>query len=269
MLRSCFKTLSLFLAAAALTLCPGASLAADSTDALYVFNDGRLVTLERVSSDSGERYEAPGDSGTSFASDEKYASLTVGGKEISKHVIIRDTGDDSFIITVDGENFPMENAISASGAKYEVSGDPDTFLWSKGASVTLSVRGAEYDDYNIWQPSGMIWISGRALPTEIDWKVKSFSDHDVIDGAPITLAFQSDGGMRGMASVNSYRSSWVATGGRLVILPPAATMMMGPRELMEQETAFFKALNDVMGFRIRHDGMTLITRDGTDIELSM
>jgi len=183
--------------------------------------------------------------------------------------LIRDTGEDEFVLTVDGSNFPMKQAISASGARYESTDGTETELWGKGDSVTLTVADKQYEDYNIWQPSGVIWLSDEALPVGIEWKVKSVSGTEILDGSTATITFQSGGTVYGSASVNSYRSSWLTAGGRLVLLPAAATMMMGPPELMEQENVFLKTLPEVTGFRLRHDGVTLLTKGEDTIELML
>jgi heat shock protein HslJ len=254
------SVISIFLAAS--------SFAADSDGALFFFHGGKLRVLERVSSGSVERYETPGDPSTALEIRGRAANLVVDGRKYSRYVLIRDFGEDEFVLTVDGENFSMKSVISASGAKYEAEGDPDTVFWSKGDSVSLTVRGEEYAGYDIWQLSGIIWLTGEAFPTGIEWKVKSVSDAEILRDSNVTVEFLDDGGLRGMASVNTYRSSWVDSGGRLIILRPAATLKMGPPNLMEQENAYLDALSNVIGYRLRHDGVTLLARDDREIELT-
>jgi heat shock protein HslJ len=245
------------------------SFAADYDGALFFFHGGKLRVLERVSSGSVERYETPGDPSTALEIRGRVSTLAVDGRKYSRYVLIRDFGEDEFALTVDGENFLMKSAVSASGAKYEAEGDPDTVFWSKGASVSLTVRGEEYAEYNIWQPSGIIWLTGEAFPTGIEWKVKSVSDAEILKDSNVTVEFLDDGALHGMASVNTYRSSWLASGGRLLIShPTAATLKMGPPNLMEQENMYLDALSNVMGYRLRHDGVTLLAKDSREIELT-
>ncbi|MDR3322513.1 MAG: META domain-containing protein [Synergistaceae bacterium] len=243
-----------------------AAFAGEPGDSLFFPQGGRLHVLDLVG--PGERYEEPGDPSTVFVSEGREARLTIGGRAVARYVITRDTGEDEFILTVDGANFLMRQAISASGAKYEAADDPETVFWSKGDKVTLTVRGEDYPEYDIWQFSGAVWLTGEAFPAGIEWRVKSAGGVDAQDGSPVSVTFLGDGTLHG-AAVNSFRSSWLASGGRLVITPPAATMMMGPPERMELESALLEALPMVIGFRLRVDGITLLTRDGPEIELTL
>ncbi|MDR3254176.1 MAG: MliC family protein [Synergistaceae bacterium] len=244
------------------------SFAAGAGDALFVFQGGALHVLERVPSDSGERYEEKGDSSSAFEARGRKALLTVGGREYSRYVLIRDMNEDEFALTVDGENFSMKSAISASGAKYEAAEDPNTVFWSKGDSVTLTVRGDEYEEYNIWQLSGIIWLTDEPFPTGIEWRVKSVLGTETIGDSSVTLTFLGDRTLHGNASVNSYISSWLSSGCRLIIRPPVETKKMGPPDLMEQEGSFLRALPGVVAFRLKSDGVTLITKEPEDIELT-
>lgn len=49
-------------------------------------------------------------------------------------------------LTVGADNFALERVMSASGAKYEASGDPTTVFWSKGDRALLTLRGEEFPE---------------------------------------------------------------------------------------------------------------------------
>jgi len=143
----------------------GAALA-DGTDArvrdeVFIVSGETVKVIIRTPAASGEKYEALGDPATVFWSKGDEALLTIEGKECPKYVLVRvfsDMDADKLFLTVDGRNYMMKRAVSASGAKYEAVHDPDTVLWGKGAEVTLTVAGAVYPDYNVWQPLGRIWL---------------------------------------------------------------------------------------------------------------
>lgn len=46
----------------------------------------------------------------------------------------------------DGKAYTLQQAVSASGAKYETADDPETFFWTKGDSATLSIGGQSYPE---------------------------------------------------------------------------------------------------------------------------
>jgi heat shock protein HslJ len=242
------------------------AFAGESGGSLFFLQGGRLHVLNPVG--HGERYEEPGDPSTVFVSEGREGRLTIGGRVVERYVIVRDAGEDEFVLTVDGANFLMRQTISASGVRYEADADPETVLWNKGEEVTLTVRGEEYPEYNIWQQSGAIWLTGDAFPAGVELRVKSADGVDAPDGSSASIIFLGDGTLHG-AVVNSFRSSWLASGGRLIIIPPAATMMMGPPERMELESALLRTLSHVIGFRLREDGISLLTRDGPGVELTL
>ncbi|MDR3075923.1 MAG: META domain-containing protein [Synergistaceae bacterium] len=246
----------------------GAAVAGEATSELFVMRGGETYILNKVSGSPAERYESS-DGAAVFTSEGDEASLEIGGEKISRYVLIRDTGvDDNIILTADGMNFPMKNVEAASGAKYEADGDPETVFWSKGASATLEIYGRSYDDYMVWLPSGGIWLAGEELPDGVEWRVKSIGEVPVIDGSNMTLTFYKGGNIDGFASVNSYRASWLASGGKISIYKPISTKKMGRKPLMDQETEYFNALSEVTMFRPIKEGLELITRDGKSIMLT-
>lgn len=49
-------------------------------------------------------------------------------------------------VVVDGTRYPLRQAVSASGARYEAVDDPTTTFWSKGDRATLVVKGRVYPE---------------------------------------------------------------------------------------------------------------------------
>jgi heat shock protein HslJ/membrane-bound inhibitor of C-type lysozyme len=237
---------------------------------IFVCAGGAAHIMKRVSSTSGEKYEDPKDPSTFFWSDGEDAILAVGGRKYDRFVLARDlSGEDAFILTVDGKNYRMNPAISASGAKYEAEGDPETVFWSKGASVTLTVRGKEYDGYDLWLPSGDIWLADQDIPTGIAWKVKSMTGDDMSSGPTATIIFNSDGTLSGTTQANNnYHSTWITLGSRIIIGKAASTMMAGAPALMKRENLFFQLLSKIDRYKLVRDGLTLMTASGAEIVLT-
>jgi membrane-bound inhibitor of C-type lysozyme len=165
-MRKLFQIQRLWLVVAVcLSLAAAAVLALEKPekDELFVSAGGKDYVLKREDSASGEKrtkYAAKDDPTTFFWSDGKRALLTIGGREYTRYVLLRDLDDgDEFILTADGENYRMKPVVSASGAKYEAVGDPTTIFWSKGASAFLTVKGKDYPGYETWAPNNVIWIA--------------------------------------------------------------------------------------------------------------
>jgi membrane-bound inhibitor of C-type lysozyme len=160
--EKCWKLWAFLLVWACLT---GSALANDhdtnTRDEVFIISGKTVKVLVQTLTASGVRYEALGDQNTIFWSKGDEASLIVEGKECTKYVLVKvysNSAPDELFLTVDGKNYWMKRVISASGEKYEAVNDSETVLWGKGASVTLTIGGVTYPDYDTWQPLGRICL---------------------------------------------------------------------------------------------------------------
>lgn len=234
-------------------------------DELYITIDGETFRMKRVVSASGAKYEAVDDPTTVFWSKGRRAFLTVRGEEYSKYVLIRNSpNEDELFLSVDGENFRLRRIPTASGAKYESRRDPSTYFWTKGDTATLYVRGTEYVGYDASAQTGAS-AGDTNVPIGIEWTVTSIAGDPVVPGSTVTIRFDHNARLGGRASVNTYMSSWIATGNRLLIKGAATTMMAGPQNLMDQEHKFLTALEDVREYEVQGDTLILTTKDGAEI----
>jgi membrane-bound inhibitor of C-type lysozyme len=147
--------------AACLLFAAGAA-AEPGKDALFVSAGGRNYILKREASVLGDKYTAEDDPATVFWSAGKSAGLTIRGKEYTRYVLLRllpEPEEDMLMLTVDGKNYKMRQAVSASGVKYEDIGDPTTVFWSKGTSAILTIKGKDYPGYETWEPLDVIWLA--------------------------------------------------------------------------------------------------------------
>jgi putative lipoprotein len=268
-----FKTcLSIGLLAIVL-LSAGNSFAVElADDDLFIHHGGKVHIMRRVFGKSGKTdqiYEAAGDPRTYFKSSRNGAELSVEGCKFSKYTLIRDTKDeDKIIFTADGVNYTLNRVRTASGAKYEAPGDPNTYFWSKGESAALFIKGKPYAGYDVWLPSGGIALTGEGIPTEVEFHVKSINDEPIKKGSKITITFHQDGSLTGMASVNDYKLSWSESGGKITVKDGVTTFKAAHPNLMEQEKLFLKTLSDVESFRFLKDGVFLFASDGSSITLT-
>ena len=83
------------------------------------------------------------------------------------------------------------------------------------------------------------------------------------EAADVTAVFAA-GELSGSGGVNRYTATYEATAdGAITISTPAATLMAGPPAAMEQEQAYFAALEQVAGFSATADSLTLTDDQGT------
>ena len=102
------------------------------------------------------------------------------------------------------------------------------------------------------------------------WSLEAFgapgAGEPLVEGTEITLSFTSDGQVNGTGGCNRYFGA-IESGeaGELSFGPLGATRMACPTEVMDQEMAFFQALESVTRYEIDGDRLTLLSGDGTGV----
>ena len=105
-----------------------------------------------------------------------------------------------------------------------------------------------------------------ALLESAGWQAAEIGGQAVLSGADaadVTAVFAA-GELSGSGGVNRYTTTYEATAdGAITIAMPAATLMAGPPAAMEQEQAYFGALERATGFSVTADSLTLTDDEGT------
>lgn len=106
----------------------------------------------------------------------------------------------------------------------------------------------------------------RALLTKNPWSVLTIADNMLSENSRISLNFNSEMQLAGVASCNRYTTSYNLTGESLSISPIATTQMACEPLIMEQEASFLKYLANVSRFDLTEDGqLVLYTSQGVTI----
>ena len=85
---------------------------------------------------------------------------------------------------------------------------------------------------------------------------------------PVTLTFDGDGMLYGMAGVNRVRATWATDeDDQLTIGPLVSTMMAGPPEAMATERALLALLSEPLAATVDDGGLRLVAEDGTEAVL--
>jgi heat shock protein HslJ len=94
--------------------------------------------------------------------------------------------------------------------------------------------------------------------TASGWNLSQLMDQPLVSGSSITAQFTSDGKVSGSSGCNRYSGTYKTTGNNIEFSSPlAATMMACEQELMDQESAYLKALGEVKTFKVAGDTLTL------------
>jgi heat shock protein HslJ len=94
------------------------------------------------------------------------------------------------------------------------------------------------------------------------WSLSLLMDKAIIPGSSISSEFTSDGKVSGSSGCNQYSSTYTITGSTIKIATPmASTLMACSQELMDQESAYLKALGEAKTFSVAGDQLTLADAD--------
>ena len=113
--------------------------------------------------------------------------------------------------------------------------------------------------------------SGSQQGSQLDltgsmWSVSTFMDQALVPGSGITIEFTSDGKVSGSSGCNLYAGVYKTDGNSIVISSPmASTMMACSQEIMDQESAYLKALGDARTFTATKDQLTLKDASGKNL----
>ena len=92
------------------------------------------------------------------------------------------------------------------------------------------------------------------------WVLEQINGESVIENALPTLSFRGDQEVGGNSSCNTFNGTFTAKDGKLTIGELTSTMMACPEPegLMDQETAYLKALESSASYRIDGDKLLII-----------
>jgi heat shock protein HslJ len=94
------------------------------------------------------------------------------------------------------------------------------------------------------------------------WVLDNLNGAAPVPGTTIFAIFADQGNVGGSAGCNNYSSQYTISGSNITISAPmAATMMACPQPVMDQENAYFQALDAAKSYAVKGDQLTL--KDGS------
>jgi len=188
--------------------------------------------------------------------------------EASSATIHYQCGDTAvqFTLLADGDaemriaeaSYAMEQAISASGAKYDNLGDETTYLWNKGDKATVSIKGETLPE-----------CVETASPADANtgdntaWILETLGDAGVTGNSPVTIRFGDDGRVSGNSGCNNYTGNYTREGERLEI----ARNLVSTRRAclsdaaMAQEQKFLETLSAMTSYATDERGALTLSND--------
>jgi|GEM_PF-2897993 len=100
------------------------------------------------------------------------------------------------------------------------------------------------------------------------WQLDTLAGSELVPDSSITMEFDAEGRVAGSAGCNRYTTSYMVDANNLSFSMAAATMMACAPELMEQERAFFNALETASTFELSQDQFVITYADGLQLVFS-
>jgi heat shock protein HslJ len=265
--------------------CGGRELAVGFFDVNAVLEvDGVRTVLAPVPAASGARFEAPGDPGTWVWNRENAVLVSLGGEELPECSVVppaapkpyRAQGNEpGWTLTVAEGRLTLvadygARTVEAALPEARFEGGAFVYAMSEPALTIRMSPGLCRDDMTgmPYPETVTVTLDGRDLRgcggdpldllTGAEWIVEDIGRRGIIDSSRVSLNFAEDGGLSGAASCNRYATSLSIGGEGVSVAQIAATQMMCPEALMNQEQAFFAALAAVGRFDIDETGALLL-----------
>lgn len=129
------------------------------------------------------------------------------------------------------------------------------------------VQQADQLTINTTEGEQLIFMASLTLEGT-SWQLDTLAGNELVPDSSITMEFDSEGRVAGSASCNRYTTSYIVDGNSLGFGMAAATMMACEPALMEQERAFFNALETASTFELSQDQLIITYADGLQLVFS-
>jgi heat shock protein HslJ len=98
------------------------------------------------------------------------------------------------------------------------------------------------------------------------WALTELTGKPPVAGTGISAGFSADGKVSGSAGCNRYTGTYTTSGNSITFSSPmATTMMMCDAPVMEQESAYLKALGEAKTYAVKGDQLTLTGANNTSL----
>jgi heat shock protein HslJ len=127
---------------------------------------------------------------------------------------------------------------------------------------TLTLLTGEKSESLVYEKAAEVTLPGTS------WNVTSYNNGKggvttLVAGSELTLEFGEDGTVAGNGGVNRFNGPYEVDGAGITIGPLALTKMAGEPALMEQESAFVKALESATKWKVVRGTLELRDADGS------
>ncbi len=124
------------------------------------------------------------------------------------------------------------------------------FLLFLAGIALVMLQGREMAGQNM--PGGGVSMTG------IEWRPTLLGANEIATDSGMFVLFEVDGSITGNGGCNNFFGSLQTTEGKLSVGELGSTRMACPPDIMENETAFLKALQDTTQFEMGKNSLQLL-----------
>ncbi len=158
-------------------------------------------------------------------------------------------------------SYAMQVVESASGARYENAGNPDTSFWNQGNKAMVTIDGERLPECTVLMDDDTNPASSKEAGDghwlrDITWVLVTMNGNEAVGNELPTVLFADEGRVSGSAGCNRYNGTYSLDGNRIAFNPAMAATKRycSPEELMRQEDAFLKTLPGMAQATVNADG---------------
>ncbi len=241
--------------------------------------------MQPVKAGSGAKYEATGDSTTTFWSKGNRATLVVRGQaypecmqEGTEAKVFRATGNEPGWKLEIGDT---RMAFLADNGQTRIEVPPPVAETTAEFRKYRAKTGSHELTVTIFERVCTDTMSGMPYPNQVavvfdgrelngcggdpaallqgaEWVVEDINGAGLVDRSRATLNFGADGRISGRGSCNTYTGQYSLTGEGLTVSKTAMTMMACVPALMQQEDLFLDVLKNIQRFTLSPDGALIL-----------
>ena len=164
--------------------------------------------------------------------------------------------DEQASLRIGDETLNLEQVVAASGARYQLAGDPSTELWNKGDKAQLKIKGKAYPE---------CVSDAKTILQGGEWQVVNLNGEEVSADAQGggTVNFSDEGRLFGRAFCNNVMGTYQLNGDKLSTAQLAGTMMMCPEAQMQNERTMLEVLGHAKRIEFNASGdLVIFAEDG-------
>jgi heat shock protein HslJ/uncharacterized membrane protein/uncharacterized lipoprotein YbaY len=264
-----------------------------SRTAMLLTVGGETFEMRQVPAASGAKYEAVTDPTTSLWNQGDATTITVRDRQLGGCVTggvradtLRAHGNEPFWglqITPAGMRFTTPDGALVEAPAPRAEAVPGGRRWTAKSLSGKTMVATVLDSIGHDSMSGMphpnlvtvkvgrkTWHGWGGDPRSIllggEWVVEDLNRGGIIDRSRISLLFDAEGRLGGLASCNRYTGQYEVSGEGLRVSKTASTLRACAPSLMDQEKKFLELLQSVQRFEIDRTGaLVLHTADGRTI----